>query len=387
MAFIGVEDLRLRCAREFGPGLERAHTADPQEELLQQAVLSPAAVQAVGDRTESIVVLGDVGVEEKKADTTDGRLPDARVQGAALRQRQGDVHGRAVRLPEHGERQPVRVEHRVALHLPAVRGDRLREVAGAVEQAHPDQRHPEVGCALQVVSGEDAESSRVLRERCGDAELRREVGDRPGGRAVEALIPAWLAQIGVQVVAQPVGPLDVTVVVRELGEAGGMHRSEQRDGIMPCLLPQLGRDAREELSCGFVPGPTQVACELFQRPELFGEYCANGKPSDRLHANSLGESDWMRASPPRAEGCQLAGHRGTVRVWERLRRTRRRVKTPARTLHRPATALRPHRSPRRSAGSPSSRCRPRWTTERGPRRRSAARWCPSARPPSGRATT
>ena len=51
------------------------------------------------------------------------------------------------------------------------------EVALGVQQTDADERHAEVGGRLQVVAGEHPEPAGVLRERLGDAELGREVGD------------------------------------------------------------------------------------------------------------------------------------------------------------------------------------------------------------------
>ena len=93
-----------------------------------------------------------------------------------------DLRDRAVLLAQQRERQPVGVEHRVGLLLPAVARERLPEVAAAVEQPHADDRDAEVAGGLEVVAGEDAESAGVLREHRGDAELRREVADRAQGR-------------------------------------------------------------------------------------------------------------------------------------------------------------------------------------------------------------
>ena len=125
---------------------------------------------------------------------------------APVRQRESDLHGRAVGLAEDGERQSVRIEDRVALHLPAVRRDRLREVARAVEQPDAHQRDTEVACTLQVIAREDAVPARVLRKRRCDTELGREVRDRLRSRALESLVPARFAQVGTEVVAQPVRP-------------------------------------------------------------------------------------------------------------------------------------------------------------------------------------
>ena len=91
--------------------------------------------------------------------------------------------GRAVRLAQQRQRQPVGVEDRVGLLLPAVAGERLAEVAGLVEQPDADDRHAEVGRGLEVVTGEDAEAAGVLRQHRGDAELGGEVGDGPRARS------------------------------------------------------------------------------------------------------------------------------------------------------------------------------------------------------------
>ncbi len=64
------------------------------------------------------------------------------------------------------------------LELPAVAGERLAEVARAIEQSDADDRDAEVAGRLQVIAGEDAEPAGVLRQHLGDAELGREVGDR-----------------------------------------------------------------------------------------------------------------------------------------------------------------------------------------------------------------
>ncbi len=67
------------------------------------------------------------------------------------------------------------------LLLPAISRERLDEVAAAVEQPDADDRDAEIAGCLQVVTGEDSEPAAVLRQRLGDAELGREVGDGPGG--------------------------------------------------------------------------------------------------------------------------------------------------------------------------------------------------------------
>ena len=124
-------------------------------------------------------------------------LPDVGVQLAAAGQVEGDDAGGVVVLAQQAQRQPVGVEDRVGLLLPAVAVEALLEVAGLVEQADADDRDAEVGGRLEVVTGEDAEAAGVLRQHLGDAELGAEVADRLRGAALDLagprLEPARLA--------------------------------------------------------------------------------------------------------------------------------------------------------------------------------------------------
>ena len=171
VALVGVEDLAVLTNR-----LERTHAADAEEDLLAQAVLGAAAVQAVGDAALVVRVVVDVGVEQVERDPPDLPAPHLCVAGGA---RQVDRHSDPFdRLEGHR----VRVELHVALALPAVGVELLAEVALAVEQADADERDAERRRRLQVVAGEHAEAAGVLRDRLGDAELGREVRD-PAERA------------------------------------------------------------------------------------------------------------------------------------------------------------------------------------------------------------
>ena len=71
MALVGVEDLGRRGAGDAGVDAQRAHAADAEQQLLAQAVLAVAAVQAVGDVAVVLRVLLDVGVEQQQRDAAD----------------------------------------------------------------------------------------------------------------------------------------------------------------------------------------------------------------------------------------------------------------------------------------------------------------------------
>ena len=92
-----------------------------------------------------------------------------------------DAQRLAVPVLHAREREVGEIEVGVILLLPALGVEALAEVALGVQQADADERDAEVGRRLEVVTGEDAETTRVLGERLGDAELGREVGDLPEG--------------------------------------------------------------------------------------------------------------------------------------------------------------------------------------------------------------
>ena len=201
-------------------------------------------------------------------------------------QGQRDLGGRAIRVAQDAQRQSVRVEHGVGLLLPAVARDRLAEVAGAIEQARRDDRDAEIGCALQVIAREDAEAARVLRQCGGDAELRREVGDRLRG-ILESLVPARLGEVGVQVIAQGVGLGDEVSIVREFVETRGLDQPEEAHRVASAFFPRGRADRLEQLERRVVPGPAQVRRKLIQRCKRLRQNGANSKPPDCLHRASL----------------------------------------------------------------------------------------------------
>ena len=71
VALVGVEDLGLGA-----DGVEGPHAADAEQDLLADPVLGAAAVEAVGDGPQVVVVGVDVGVEQVELDPADLGQPD-----------------------------------------------------------------------------------------------------------------------------------------------------------------------------------------------------------------------------------------------------------------------------------------------------------------------
>ena len=182
VALVHVEHVRLEPERGQG-----ADAADPEQDLLPQAMLGVAAVEAVGDDTRLGRVVGQVRVEQEQADPPDLDPPHLRVHGDA-RDVDRDADRRAVGPRRERHRQHRGVQRRVVLLLQPARRERLPEVARAVEEADAGERHAEVARRLEVVAGQHAEAARVLRQHLGHAELGREVRRRATGPAPSA---AW----------------------------------------------------------------------------------------------------------------------------------------------------------------------------------------------------
>ena len=147
------------------------------------------------------------------------------------------------------QRQTLRIQRRVGLVLPALVGQRLPEIPGAVVEPDRDQRHPQIGCGLQVVTGEDPQAAGVVGQHLGDAEFHREVRDRRGhcdARLLLLLVPQRAGQVIVQRTGQLVEPAQEFLVERQLVEARGTDGAQQFHRIIAATGPQRRIDGGEQ---------------------------------------------------------------------------------------------------------------------------------------------
>ena len=164
------------------------------------------------------------------------------------------------------DRQHPAVDVEVVLVLPAVDVEPLPEVALVVIQPDANQRNAEIGRALQMIAGEDAEAAGVDRQRLVQAELGGEVSHRP--RAEHAGVLAAPGVLRLQVFAEPaVGVVDAPMegeLRRPRLELRRRHLLQQQDGIVVALAPAQRVELAEQADRLFVPAPPQV---LGQREE------------------------------------------------------------------------------------------------------------------------
>ncbi len=296
---VGVEHLGLRVPGQLAVGAHRPDPADARQDLLPDPVVLVPAVQPVGDPAQVLVVLLDVGVEQQQRDPPHLRLPDLGPQHPVARH--GHVHQdrRAGRLGQQLQRKRPRVQHRVVLDLPPVERQRLPEVPGPVEQPHRDQRHPEVGRRLQVVTRQHPEPTGVVRQRLGDAELHREVRDRLRQRAqlVVPVLPPRLhlllaplepprpLRVAVEVVGQRTRVRQELLVPREHLQPLRRYLGQQPQRVATHIGPDLGVHRREEVLRRRMPGPAQVGGERAQGRQWLRQAGSDGEPAKCSHGD------------------------------------------------------------------------------------------------------
>ena len=206
--------------------------------------------------------------------------PDARRQQPAAGHPDADGELLAVGAEHPVDRQTLRVVGRVVLLLPAVRGQRLPEVPEPVEQADADDRHAQIGGRLEVVAGQDAKATRVVRQRLGDAELHREVGDR----LRTGCASRWLTGADTSGDRsgsgpdrrQAVHPGEERLVRGEFLQPGHRHRAEQFERVALEAWPTAGGRCRRK-GPGWPDARTTVGCGSTHRAVAAAAAAAVGR--------------------------------------------------------------------------------------------------------------
>ena len=249
--------------------------ADAEDDLLAQAVVLVAAVQAIGDGDAVGRVAGHLGVEQVQPDAPDVGPPHVGAHRIA-----GEVDGDLDAGVGQAERSGVELDD--ALLLPPVAVEALAEVALRVQQADADERHAEVRRRLEVVAGEDTQPAGVLGEGLADAELRREVGDGAQRRARARVEPRGGRQRRAQAAGHRAEVVDDAGVGGQLGQPsrarGAQHLGRVGDAGAP-PRPQPPEQPGRLL----IPRPVEVRRQLRQRSQRGGQGGQDLEPTDRAH--------------------------------------------------------------------------------------------------------
>ena len=217
----------------------------------------------------------------------------------------GEVDGHREHPPrrrlDRQDRQAGEVVVGIDVLLEAVGVHRLTEVAGAVEQPHPDEGDPEVARRLAVVPGEHSEATGVDPQGLVDPELHREVGDGPAHLGGVLLEPGRLGPVLVE------GGDRLVVEPHELGVREqphpllGLHVDQELHRVV-VAPPGHGVDPPEQALGDGRPAPPVVVGEVPETLERRRQLdVGGGQRADVRRSGSSGSYGlfWERA--PQAE--------------------------------------------------------------------------------------
>ena len=233
---------------------EGANAANAEDDLLLNARLAIAAVEARRQFAVPRRVLLEIGVEEKQPHAAEQNLPH-RHEHRAIPERHGDDARTAVGADGRFNRRVGPVHANVDFLLPPFRRHRLVEVALRIHEADADERNPEVARFLAVIAGEHTEAAGVNRQRLVEREFGREVGNR-AGRAMVTMPPriegrARCVERHDGGVVELEEPFVLCSLLEELGRDEPEHEDRVVRGLPPKRVVQFAKDFP-----GFgVPGP------------------------------------------------------------------------------------------------------------------------------------
>ena len=300
--------VEMRDRRRDAQHSQRAHAADAEQEFLANPHPVVAAIEAGGELPILRTVALDVGIEQQQRVASHRQLPHARRDGGRARV-DGHDHRRARRVGRrlHGQQAPIDID--VVFLLVALVVEPLPEVRLVVVEPDAHQRDAEIGGALDVIARQDAQAARVDRNGLVQAELRREVRDRPRPQHAGVLQAPCLA--GRQVLLHPaVGVVDPAVqdqLVGALLQVVDVDALQQRDRVVSQLAPQHRIELPEQRRRVVVPAP----------PEVLGQRTQSLVRRRDEQSQRAGLADDRRQL--QAGGLELAHGVGTERAWgERL---------------------------------------------------------------------
>jgi hypothetical protein len=272
MPLIGVEHLGLHAGSLEGP-----HPAHAEQDLLADPVFGPAAVEAISDSPQIVIVGVDVGVEQVQLHPSDPGPPDLGLQQGA-----GDID----RDPHAGNQfqgHAVRVQNGIALLLPPVCVEVLTEIAQPVHEPYTGQRDAQTAGCLQMVAGQHAQATGVLGQGLRYAELGGKIGDAAQGTDGAVLKPPRRLQIAAQVVVHLAEKPHERGVGCQLLQALTADQAQEADRVVERQLPDLRVHPPEQVAGPMVPRPAQVERQFLQGAERFWQSSPDGEAAECPH--------------------------------------------------------------------------------------------------------
>src|SRR5437867_2955274 len=152
----------MQDARGNAHRSERAEATDAEQQLLADPDASVAAIQARSQLAIFGGVSRDIRVEEKQIAASDFHAPDSCPDRAALG---FDFHHHrfAVGAYRRFHGQLVDIRSQVLFLLPAILVEPLPEISLPIKQSNTDEGNAEIRGAFDVITGENAQTTRIDR--------------------------------------------------------------------------------------------------------------------------------------------------------------------------------------------------------------------------------
>src|SRR5437870_2466089 len=163
MTFIEMKDRRLNLQV-----VQQADAPDSKRHFLYQTRFPIAAVKMPGNQAIDFFILADIRVEQIKLNPANVCLPDARANGSAAH-RDFNKQRDAIACPHQFKWEFADVALAISFFLPALRVYALLEIAIAIKQTNRNQRQIQVTSRLQMIARQNAQATRIQRQRAMDA--------------------------------------------------------------------------------------------------------------------------------------------------------------------------------------------------------------------------
>ncbi len=263
----GVTFVDVPCRGLDAHRRQRARATHTEHDLLLDARVAVAAVEAMRRGAILGAVRFEVGVEKVQGDAAHTRAPDLGIHVVVA-----ELHAHLERLAvlhHFRDRQVAEVGVAIGRLLVALGVDRLLEVTLAIEQAHRDEGQRHIARGLAVVAREDAQATGVDRQALVESELRAEVRDelaflqhrQPLGARGAVVVRIVGGERALEVVQE-------RRILRRLVEPALVDAAQQRLGVVPDRFPQHRIEAVEKCARGTVPAEPEVVGELLEAREL-----------------------------------------------------------------------------------------------------------------------
>src|SRR5262249_54229251 len=152
--------------------------------------------------------------------------------------------------------------------LPAIRIEKLPEVALLVQQSDADERIILIASGLQVVARENAKTARINRQAFRQPIFRREIGDQLAVRRRSGTLYPRVVSLASRAVKR-----QVPRVLGRFFQGGLGQPAEHQYGVVPAFSPKGRVKPPKDGANDRLPTPEDVVSQVGQT----GQSCGNGR--------------------------------------------------------------------------------------------------------------